>query len=292
MKKLKLILSMLTVSAMTFGSGFCSHGLDYCDSLTYIISEKEAVITGYNGDPKVINFPSQINGVPVTAIRENAFYKCDSLEEIIVPQSVSEIGHHAFFECKSLKTATINGRISEVSEGLFYGCNNLESININAAPSLVDDYAFFGCHSLNEFDLPMSVIDIGTYSFADCSNLSDISLNNKLKNIEPYSFYNCDSLAKINLPESLLAVGKCAIGFSDKGLSESTTITGTLDSAAEYYAQSNNVKFKNRVYYKQSNTINLGAVARLLEWLSFATVYVLLMVALFTNSKARKKRAC
>lgn len=291
MKKLKLIISALSVSIMTLGNSFCAHALDYCDSLTYIVSGNEAVITGYKGNPEIINLPSRIDGMPVTEIRENAFYKCTSLKEIVIPESVSKIGDYAFFECTSLETAGISAKISEIPEGAFYGCENLKNINLNASITSIDDYAFFGCRNITEFNFPISITDIGAYSFAGCSALCEVSVSGKLKNIEPYSFYNCESLERINLPDSLLSIGQYAIGFSDSGVSDNITITGLSDSIAESYAQSSGVKFKSRIYYENRSIISAKTAAGLLEWFAFAIVYFLLMYAIISKSRQRKKLA-
>ncbi len=289
MKKIKLVLSTLFFCAMVFANSLNCYGLNYCDSLTYTISEKEAIITGFRGNPEIINLPSKIDGLTVTGIRENAFYKCDSLKEIVIPKSVSAIGHHTFFECTSLESVEIKGSIPKISEGLFYGCKKLKSVTINSSPSTVENYAFFGCNSLTSFELPFNVTDIGSYSFADCYELSRISLNNRLKTIKPYSFYNCISLEKINLPDSLLSIGQCAIGYSDNGISDKITITGTSDSIAKCYAENSSLKFKNRVYYDNHKSLDASIITGIFEWVLFAVVYVLLMIALLTKTKISKR---
>lgn len=289
MKKLRFVISAIAVSVMALGNSFSTHALDYCGSLTYIVSGNEAVITGYKGSPEVIDLPSQIDGVPVTEIRENAFYKCSTLKVIVIPESVSKIGNYAFFECTSLETAEINAGIPTIPEGAFYGCESLENISLNTNITSVEDYAFFGCRSIEQFDFPVSVTDIGAYSFAGCSGLTDVKLSGKLKNIEPYSFYNCVSLKKINLPESLLSIGQYAIGFSDSGVSETVTVTGISDSIAEYYAESSGLKFKSRIYYENSSIINAKTAAGLFGWLAFAIVYALLMYIIILKSRQRKR---
>lgn len=289
MKKLKFIVPAIAAAVMMSGNVFSSHALDYCGSLTYIVSGNEAVITGYKGSPEVIELPSQIEGKPVTEIRENAFYKCSTLKEIVIPESVLKIGNYAFFECTSLETAGINARASSVPEGAFYGCESLKNVSLNTNINTVEDYAFFGCRSIEKFDFPVSVTDIGAYSFAGCTGLANVKLSGKLKTIEPYSFYNCTELEKINLPESLLSIGQYAIGFSDSGISDNVTITGISDSIAEYYAESSGVKFKSRIYYENGSIISEKTAAGLLGWLAFAIVYALLMYIIILKSRQRKQ---
>ena len=49
----------------------------YCGKLSYIVSGDDAVITGFESSPEILDIPGRIDGKEVSAIRENAFYKCD-----------------------------------------------------------------------------------------------------------------------------------------------------------------------------------------------------------------------
>ncbi|MCM1227619.1 MAG: leucine-rich repeat domain-containing protein [Clostridium sp.] len=289
MKKAKAIFSAIAVSVIVFSRGTHSYGLDYCDSLTYVISGDKAIITGYTGNDEVINLPSKIEGYPVTEIRENAFYKCGSLKKIIVPKSVCQIGRYAFFKCTNLETAEINGGALQIPEGLFFGCESLENLSLKISPSVIGDYAFYGCRSLKEFNVPLSVSEIGESSFAECSDLSKITFGRNLKNIKAYAYYNCTSLEKINLPENLLSIGDHAIGFSESGILENITITGISDSIAEHYAKDSGIKFQNRVRYKSQSTVNISDISNFITWLSFALIYALGMIIIISNLKRAKR---
>lgn len=291
MKKLRFILALLSCSMLISKGSLCADALNYCNTLTYIISDNHAVITGFEGEPEILELPSVIDGKKVTEIRENAFYKCSELKKVVIPESVIEIGHHAFYECTSLESVVINGNIPKIADGLFYGCKSLNSVNINSSPLALGDYAFFGCESLKSFSVPESVTEIGEYSFADCISLSDLNVNRELKNIESYAFYNCIKLDKVRLPDDLLSVGRYAIGYDYEGTIKNITITGSSDSIAEHYADENNLKFRERVYYESNSFISADTAAGILAWIPFAVIYVLLMYAIFTNSKRRKKRA-
>jgi hypothetical protein len=53
----------------------------------------------------VVNIPPGIDGIPVTAIGDFAFYGCSSLTGITIPNSVTAIGDEAFYDCDSLSAA-------------------------------------------------------------------------------------------------------------------------------------------------------------------------------------------
>ena len=263
MKKLRFILALFSCSMLIAEGSLHAGALSYCGTLTYIISDNHAVITGFEGKPEILELPSVIDGKKVMEIRENAFYKCSDLKKIVIPESVTEIGHHAFYECTSLETAVINGNISKIAEGTFYGCKSLDSVSINSSP----------------------------LSFGDCASLYDLNINRELKNIDSYAFYNCENLNKVRLPDGLLSVGRYAIGFSCEGTLKDITITGDSDSIAEHYADENNLKFRERVYYENRSFISADTAAGILAWIPFAVIYALLMYAIITKSKRKKRRA-
>lgn len=287
MNKLKFIIPMLTLSVTALSGNIQAQAADYCNTVTYIVSDDKAVITGYKGCPDILELPSQINGIPVTEIRENAFYRCESLKKVVIPESVCSIGHYAFYNCTSLETVEINGCSSKIPEGMFYGCKNLKTVDINTSPTVIDDFAFFGCSSISDYNIPLSVTDIGKYSFADCTKLSHILLNNKLKNIGSYAFYNCTDLKKLSLPDSLLSIGRYAIGFSDSSINDDMTITGSQDSVAGHYAKNSGVKFRNRVRWDSTNSMKLfEMMSGILAWAVYAAVYVLFMIAVLKRKKS------
>ena len=63
----------------------------------YIVVKANAYICGYSGSSKKVKIPSEIDGMPVVGITDNAFAKT-SAQEINVPSGVSEFGKNAFGE--------------------------------------------------------------------------------------------------------------------------------------------------------------------------------------------------
>ncbi len=68
------------------------------NNFTYSINEdNEVVIEGYDGGykhrPKI---PSEIEGLPVTAIADNAFVDVDAISTVTLPNSIKSVGENAF----------------------------------------------------------------------------------------------------------------------------------------------------------------------------------------------------
>ncbi|MBC2441404.1 leucine-rich repeat domain-containing protein, partial [Clostridium saccharobutylicum] len=87
-------------------------------------------ITGYTGTSKNVIIPSQIDGISVTSIGDDAFRNWSSLTSITIPSSVTSIGNSAFSRCSGLTSITIPSSVTSIGNSAFYGCSGLTSITI------------------------------------------------------------------------------------------------------------------------------------------------------------------
>jgi hypothetical protein len=54
-----------------------------------------------------------------------AFWNCKSLETVVIPSTVTEIGSYAFSDCTSLKSVTLPARFESQAANIFDGCPNV-----------------------------------------------------------------------------------------------------------------------------------------------------------------------
>ena len=99
--------------------------LDDATTTAFTFNSSTGTITGYSGSEKVVNIPSNIGGVYVKAIGENAFKNNTDIETVIIPEGVNSIEDFAFYKCTGLKYISIPESVTSVSEDGFYRCGAL-----------------------------------------------------------------------------------------------------------------------------------------------------------------------
>ncbi|MCD8297882.1 MAG: leucine-rich repeat domain-containing protein [Prevotella sp.] len=99
-------------------------------------------------------------------IRSSAFWKCQDLKHVKLPESLRHIGPYVFADCIKLETI-------ELSHGLIS----------------IGDYAFRSCESLTVVELPDTVISLGNGVFCDCTNMVVVKFPYSLATIAGAPFY-------------------------------------------------------------------------------------------------------
>ena len=127
-------------------------------------------IKSYSGSAENIVIPAQIDGKSVTRIGNNAFEK-SSAKEIVIPDSVTEIGSQAFSGCGKLTGVSIPNSVTMIRDRAFFDCNSLASITIPDSVTDIELQAFCNCTSLKSVTIPASVTYIGDEAFGYYSDI-------------------------------------------------------------------------------------------------------------------------
>lgn len=101
----------------------------------------------YTGGSELI-VPRTIGGEKVTAIADYAFYGCEDIMTVILPDTVEFIGEAAFFGCSDLRGIFLGSSVISIGTDAFGQCEDLEAIRIPASVTSIGQYAFDGCDSL------------------------------------------------------------------------------------------------------------------------------------------------
>lgn len=239
---------ILAFSILYFIVPFSSYSYDNT-GYTYTVIENEVTITGFEGSPVFIDIPEIIDGCYVTEIRDNAFYECDTLRHITLPDTVRKIGHHSFYACFSLESIVIPDSVTEIGIGCFCGCSSLSSVSLSENIEKLPESCFRSCTGLKSIVIPDNITEINDFCFSGCTGISAVSLGDRLNRIGDCAFYMCRNLKGIYIPPSVSEIGLYAVGYipDDNGAEtvKNFTILGKKNSAAENYADNNSLTFEN-----------------------------------------------
>merc|ERR1740124_1116569 len=134
-----------------------------------------------------------------------AFYNCDSLKTIKLPNSIKTI-NHAFQNCSSLQKIDLPPSIKTINRGAFSNCSSLETIDIPPSLTTLGERAFDNCGSLEEVFIQGPIPLIRRRTFENCYRLKNVVLPKSILSIEEHAFKNCASLLKINLSNSVKSI--------------------------------------------------------------------------------------
>ena len=156
----------------------------------------------------------------VTGIGKHAFYGCNSLISITIPNSVTSIGEMAFSSCNSLVSVTIPNSVTSIGDFAF-ASSSLISITMGDGITSTGNHTFQDCSRLTIVTIGNSVTNIGIQAFYNCSRLTSVTIGKSVTSISLAAFYGCNSLVSVTLPNSMTTIGELAFA----GCTNLTSIT-------------------------------------------------------------------
>ncbi len=143
----------------------------------------------------------------VTSIGEGAFDHCSSLPSVIIPKSVTSIGGYAFFSCISLTSVTIPDSVTSIGFAAFDSCTSLTSVEIPNGVTSIGNDAFYDCTSLTNIEIPASVTEMGESVFSGCTNLKSVTIPGGITSIEG-TFAECSGLTNVTIKDGVVYIGE------------------------------------------------------------------------------------
>lgn len=194
----------------------------------------------YSGEESEIELPQYDKNY---TIGQYAFYECDWLTKIVIPEGVIGIEDDSFGNCDLLTDITIPVSIKTLSKAYFDGSHHITVVRYNGDLSgwlalgikenIFTDYdLYFGgamvtdlvipdgisdtgrsftyCRSLTSVTIPASMTKIPDYAFKSCYGLKSVTILEGVTEIGVVAFENCEELFTLDLPDTLTTVRSSA----------------------------------------------------------------------------------
>lgn len=205
------------------------------DTLNTVYASMDGVMFD-NTFTTLVQFPTGKHGsyiIPsgVTNVGATAFYTCNGLTNITIPESLTNMTF-MFYEGDGITANNIDPRnpgyisvngvvfnrdmttlikypagviggyiipnsVTNIGSGAFMGCKRLASITIPTSVTGIGNSAFSGCKRLTNIIIPEGVPKIGYSTFSYCDNLVSITIPGSVTNTDSGAFSDCKSLTGV-----------------------------------------------------------------------------------------------
>lgn len=78
----------------------------------------------------------------LTSIGDYAFYNCDVIETVTIPEGTESLGDAVFMNCPALKTVTLPETLTTIGKTAFAKCSAIEKITLGDNIESLGEYAF------------------------------------------------------------------------------------------------------------------------------------------------------
>ena len=204
--------SALTSVTIPAGVEYIDEGVfTGCTSLTDIYVEAgneyycdlDGVLFSYWEDT-LIQFPAGRSGsytVPadVKEIGDSAFYGCENMTAVILPEGLWEIGRCAFSECYGLTSMVIPDSVVVIDDNAFEYCTDMTSLILGDGVEYIGVYAISDCDSLVSLTIPDSVVTLEYGAVSYNENLSYLSIGSGVEYIGEGAFWANLNLVSVEI---------------------------------------------------------------------------------------------
>lgn len=228
----------------------------------YTGDRKGAIVTwesisspSYSGDiviPSEVTY--QMQTLKVKQIDDRAFFNCQGVTSVTLPEGIISIGEQAFSHCYAMTRINIPSTVTRIGDFAFEFCEDMTSFTIPASVSMIGYSVFQQCLGLREFIvdegnpyytsedgilyladksilvqypaskpgnelvIPDAVSQLPDYAFSPNLNLEKIAIGPNLKKIPAGTFCECEELLAFSVDEAnTIVCDKEGVLFSKDG---------------------------------------------------------------------------
>lgn len=218
-----------SLKTVTIGSGATSIG---SDAFTSCISLEEMTVSPEN--PAYCSEDGVLFNKDKTTLLN---YPAAKTGDYVVPGSVTEIGLRAFYDCEGLTAVTLPEGLISIGQANFGQCIGLKEVVIPNSVTSIGSTAFSLCTGLTKVTIGSGVTTIGAMSFMSCTALTTIyNYAVTPQEIDFYTFLQVPTAAcSLYVPEESVELYKAAPvwkNFNVQGIA-GTGISATLNDKGQ-----------------------------------------------------------
>ena len=155
-------------------------------------------------------FYGKLNLDGVRGVCDRAFYGCNEITSVVLPNSMTRIGYEMFANCTSLASVTIPNSVIEIDDWAFKNCSRLANVTL---PDSVKDFgrAFQNCTGLKNIVIGKGVANVDSFAFKGCDNLATVTIiGNGSTAVDSYAFEDCKSLTGVSIGDGVASIDSFA----------------------------------------------------------------------------------
>ena len=203
-------------------------------AFTYVNHGDSIEITGFDNSVSDVVIPSEIEGLPVTAISVGAFY-LSTITSIEIPNTVTSIGEMAFLGCTSLKSVKLSTGVAKIDKNAFGSCSALQEIqvakdnpNFSSLNGVLyskkqDTLVIYPAAKTDAaYIIPSGVTSVAMYAFSENPYLETLTIPNSLIKVGDSAFYNCKNLRAVSYNGTEEEWNQITIGLLNEKLTGAT----------------------------------------------------------------------
>lgn len=148
-----------------------------------------------NDNPNYSSYKGSLFNKEQTKIIHYGKYEEEEVYQIL--NGVSVIGRYAFYDCETLYSVILPDTVTGINDHAFCACKNLQEIIFSKNIRGIGESAFKDCESLTKLSFPEGLLGVGGRAFEGCKNLSSLIFPTSIREIKYASFSGCDALLSV-----------------------------------------------------------------------------------------------